>query len=68
MMFESVVPDEINRMTVAWCDRDPHRKPKDILDQDWFVDNIILNPQLTDAVRSLLGPGLPPSGPDDQSP
>lgn len=55
VMFEGVVPDEINRMAVAYCERDTYYEPTDILDQDWFVDNVILNPKAAGAVRSLLG-------------
>lgn len=61
LMIEGVVPDEINRRTVAYLNEDPHSEPTGILKEDWFHDNVILNPQAIGAVRSLLGRdvGLP---------
>ena len=61
LVLEGVVPDEINRRTVEFLDRYPSHEPTEILLEDWFVDNVILNPQAAGAVRSLLGQnfGLP---------
>ncbi len=55
LMLKGVVPDEINRRTVEYLDTNTHYEPTEILEEDWFVDNVILNPQAAGAVRSLLG-------------
>ena len=55
MMLEAVVPDEINRRTTAFIDRYPQIEPIEILDEEWFVDHVIKNPEAAGAVRSLLG-------------
>jgi hypothetical protein len=61
IMLEGVVPDEINRRTFAFLDEYPSGEPTEIFSQDWFVDNVIRQPQAAGAVRSLLGKdfGLP---------
>ena len=55
MMLEAVVPDDINRRTTEFVDRYPEIEPIEILDEEWFVDHVIKNPQAAGAVRSLLG-------------
>ncbi len=61
LLLKAVVPDEINRSAIAFLDKNPSHEPTEILLEDWFVDNVILNPQAAGAVRSLLGQnfGLP---------
>ena len=61
LLLEGVVPDEINRRTISFLDKHPSHEPTEILMEDWFVDNVILNPQAAGAVRSLLSQnfGLP---------
>ena len=61
LLLEGVVPDEINRRTISYLDKHPSHEPTEILTEDWFVDNVILNPQAAGAVRSLLSQnfGLP---------
>ena len=61
LLLEGVVPDEINRRTINFLDKYPSHEPTEILTEDWFVDNVILNPQASGAVRSLLSQnfGLP---------
>ena len=54
-MFEGVVPDEINNRTMEYCDQYTSTEPSGILKQDWFVGNVIANPIVAGAVRSLLG-------------
>ena len=52
LFFEGVVPDEINRRVfefIAENGQNPLRQ------EDWFVQNVFLNPQVAGAVRSLLG-------------
>jgi hypothetical protein len=55
LMMEGVVPDEINRRTCEFLEAHPQNAPREILEEDWFVDSVILNPQAAGAVRSLLG-------------
>ena len=55
LILEAVVPDEINRRTLSFLDKHPSLEPVEILDEDWFVESVIKNPQATGAVRSLLG-------------
>ena len=61
LMIEGIVPDEINRETCEFLDRYPSGEPTEIFSQDWFVDNVILQSEVTGVVRSLLGKnfGLP---------
>ena len=61
LVFEAVVPDEINQRTFAFLDEHPSGEPTQIFFEDWFVDNVILQPMVVGAVRSLLGRdfGLP---------
>ena len=54
-MLEGVVPDQINRRTLDFLEAQPSGGPVEILTQDWFVDNVVLNSQAAGAVRSLLG-------------
>lgn len=58
LLLEGVVPEEINRKTVAFVDSNTSLEPTDILDEDWFVENVILHPAAAGAVRSLLGAGF----------
>ncbi len=55
LMLEGVVPDEINRRTYDYLEGNTHYEPTAILQEDWFIDNVILNPHAAGAVRSLLG-------------
>ena len=56
LMLPSVVPDEINRKVVEYLDEeDGTYEPTPIMEQDWFVDGVLMNPQAAGAVRSLLG-------------
>ncbi len=61
LVLEGVVPDNINRRTVEFLDQYPSHEPSEILSEDWFIDNVILNDQAAGAIRSLLGQnfGLP---------
>lgn len=61
LMLEGVVPDEVNRRTFAYLEENTYYEPAEILKEDWFVNNVIGNPQAAGAVRSLLGKnfGLP---------
>jgi len=55
MLLESVVSDETNRQAFAYCDEHPTTEPTEILEQDWFAENVIRNPAAAGAVRSLIG-------------
>lgn len=55
MLFKGVVPEEINRKTTQYCDQDDYYEPTGILNEGWFIDNVILNRVVAGAVRSLLG-------------
>ena len=61
LVLNGVVPDEINRRTIEYLEANTYYEPTEILRDDWFVENVILNPQAAGAVRSLLGMnfGLP---------
>ena len=54
LLLEGVVSDELNRRTLEFVDQRP-RMPTEILDESWFVDGVILQPDAAGAVRSLLG-------------
>src|SRR5689334_21504381 len=55
MVLEGVVPDEVNRRTLAFLDGNHSMEPTEILGHEWFVDAVMCNPQAAGAVRSLLG-------------
>lgn len=55
LMLEGVVPDEVNRATAEYLKKDTFYEPVGILEKDWFVDNVLLNPRAAGAIRSLLG-------------
>jgi hypothetical protein len=55
LMLSAVVPDDINRKAVAFCDEFPSTEPSEILGEEWFVQNVICNPAAAGAIRSLLG-------------
>src|SRR5262245_46796859 len=61
VLFDGVVPAEINARTLAYLDAYPGPEPSGILREDWFLQNVIQQPQVAGAVRSLLGAhfGLP---------
>lgn len=61
-MMEGVVPSEINKKTVEFCESQPENsQPIALLKEDWFETNVIKNVQVSGVVRSLLGSdfGLP---------
>ena len=55
LLLEGVVPDEINRMATEYLEPDSSKEPTGILDEEWFIDGVILNKVAAGAVRSLLG-------------
>ena len=57
LMLDGVVPDEINQRVIEYLDTPSGTRPDaaKLFDEDWFVENVFLNPQAAGAVRSLLG-------------
>jgi hypothetical protein len=55
LMLEGVVSEDINRRALDYLQEHPQGEPTEILEEDWFIDGVILNPQAAGAVRSLLG-------------
>lgn len=55
LLLEGVVPDEVNRKSMAHCDEESFYEPTSILQQDWFLEHVICNRAAAGAVRSLLG-------------
>ena len=55
VMLEGVVPEEVNRRTVEFLDEHDSPEPSEILEEDWFDEGVIRNPEAAGAVRSLLG-------------
>jgi hypothetical protein len=63
LLLEGVVPDDINRRTLAYDDEKAaagQLRGPDILEEDWFMDGVILQPDVAGAVRSLLGNNFAP--------
>jgi hypothetical protein len=58
LMLEGVVADDVNRRTLEFVDTHTENMPSNILDEPWFVDGVILQPDAAGAVRSLLGNNL----------
>ena len=50
-----VVGDEINHRAMEYCSSDEYYEPTGILEEDWFVEGVILNSKAAGAMRSLLG-------------
>ena len=81
LTFPAVVPEAINRRCVEFLDALAERNaalgasrghfgpsdvdPVELLGEEWFVDGVLLCPEVAGAVRSLLGacPGLRSSTP-----
>ena len=55
LMLEGVVPDDVNRRTLEFVDKHPSGQPIEIMEEDWFVEDVICHPIAGGAVRSLLG-------------
>jgi hypothetical protein len=58
LVLEGVVPEAVNRRTLAYLEEHPDPEPTGILREEWFREHVILNPQAAGAVRSLLGAGF----------
>ena len=55
LKLDGVVSDEVNARAMAYADENPSLNPDEILDEPWFRENVILNPEAIGAVRSILG-------------
>lgn len=55
LKLESVVPDEVNRLTQEFRKTHPGLEIHEILEEDWFVEGVLQNPAAAGAARSLLG-------------
>lgn len=58
LLLEGVVSEEVNRLSVEYCDKDDFYEPTSILAEDWFREDVICNSVAAGAVRSLLGPNF----------
>ena len=58
LMLDGIVPADVNQRTVDYLEAHPESEPTDILREDWFARDVILNPQVAGGVRSLLGPNF----------
>jgi hypothetical protein len=55
LVLEGVVPAAINRRTTDFLETNTHYEPTEILEEEWFVEGVILNREAAGAIRSLLG-------------
>ncbi len=61
LTLEGVVDHDTNQKTIEYVERNTGEEPIEILEENWFVDNVIKNTAAAGAIRSLLGKnfGLP---------
>lgn len=61
LLLEGVVSEDVNQRTIEFVDAHPELEPTIIMDEDWFLEGVILEPEVAGAVRSLVGNqfGLP---------
>ncbi len=55
ILLEGVVSDDVNHKVTQFLEEHPSYEPSEILQEDYFVNDVLLNPQVAGAVRSLLG-------------
>lgn len=55
LILEGAVPDETNRWVSAFLDKHTSAEPNEILQEERFVYEVLLNGKAAGAVRSLLG-------------
>ena len=62
LKLEGVVSGEVTDRALEFCREYPDNHETTLLEEDWFVAGLLLNPEAAGAVRSLLGAnfGLPP--------
>ena len=52
LKMESIIPDDINQRVLELCEKHDGGVP---IDEDWYIDNVTLNPKIAGVVRTLLG-------------
>ncbi|MEE2658755.1 MAG: hypothetical protein VX733_09650 [Candidatus Latescibacterota bacterium] len=55
LLLEGVVPNEINAKVQDYLGEDTYYEPTGILEQNWFVEEVICNDKAIGAIRCLLG-------------
>ena len=50
LLLEGVVSEEVNHLSVEYCDKDDFYEPTGILAEDWFHEGVICNPVAAGAV------------------
>jgi hypothetical protein len=58
LMLDGVVSPAVNQRTLEYLEAHPQPEPTELLQEDWFIQNVLLQPQVAGAVRSLLGPNF----------
>jgi hypothetical protein len=58
LLLDGVVDHQVNRRASEFLDEHPTSEPTEILQEDWFVEAVLMNPAAAGAVRSLLGAGF----------
>lgn len=58
LMLPGVVAEETNQRTLEYLRAHTSHEPTEIIEVDWFRDEVLLNPAVAGAVRSLLGPNF----------
>ena len=54
-LLENVIDESINQRTMEFSKEHQELEPPELVTADWFVDGVFKNPQVSGAVRSLLG-------------
>ena len=52
LRLDTIVPDEINKRVFQYCNQHDGAIPAT---EDWYIENVTLNPQVFGPIRSLLG-------------
>ena len=58
LLLEGVVDEDVNRRTLEFVADDTYYEPTSILDEDWFMEGVVMNSEAAGAVRCLLGAGF----------
>ena len=55
LMLDGGVPDEINQRVIEYLDTPSGTRPDaaKLFDEDWFVENVFLNPESTEGGRRV---------------
>lgn len=55
LILHGVIPNEVNRWVYDYLEEHPNTSVNEILKEDYFVNNVLLNSELAGVIRSLLG-------------